>query len=209
MIHIRRDRGESAKSGFSLVELMIVLALIGVTAGVGAVYIGSNETELRKFTRNMRFDLERAKQEAVSRKDTIYLEISYDPPTIDCDEDGSLTNKDQCYVLYEDLNGDGQYTPASNEKIKEEPASSTIRFINEEGPGGLAFLFTPTGESLAKEVEIKAAVQTKEGCCPSRCMAVSYPLSISHVGRIRIGDKEMGCQGEPDDSCLDPSYCYM
>jgi prepilin-type N-terminal cleavage/methylation domain-containing protein len=209
MIRFRRDRRENSRSGFSLVELMIVLALIGVTAGVGAVYIGSNETELRKFTRNIRFDLERAKQEAVSRKDTIYLEISYDPPTIDCDEDGSVTDKDQCYVLYEDLNGDGQYTPASNEKIKVESASSRIRFINEEGAGGLAFLFTPTGESLAKEVEIKAAVQTKEDCCPSGCMAVSYPLSISHVGRIRIGEKQMGCQGEPDDSCLDSSYCYM
>ena len=73
-----------------MVELMIVLALIGVTTGVGAVYISSGETELRKFTRNVRFDLERAKQEAVARKDTVHLELSYDPPSIDCDEDGSI-----------------------------------------------------------------------------------------------------------------------
>lgn len=203
----RRER--KASSGFSLVELMIVLALIGITTGVGAVYIGASDTELRKFTRNVRFDLERAKQEAVARKDIIYLELSYDPPSIDCDEDGSITNKDQCYVLYEDLDADGQYTPASNEKIKLEQASSTIRFINEEGVGGLTFFFSPTGESRAKEVEIKAAVQTKESCCSTRCMAVSYPLEVSHVGRIRVDDKKAGCQGDPNESCIDASYCYM
>ena len=188
---------------------MVVLALIGVTTGVGAVYISSNETELRKFTRNVRFDLERAKHEAVARKDTIHLEISYDPPSIDCNDDGSLTTEDQCYVLYEDLNGDGQYTPASNEKIKAGFASPTMRFINEEGVGGLAFFFTPTGESRAKKVDIKAAVQTKESCCASRCMAVSYPLRVSHVGRIRVGKKVAGCQGELNESCVASSNCTM
>ena len=205
----RMKRVWNATAGFSLVEMMIVLALIGLTTGVGAVYISSNETELRKFTRNVRFDLERAKQEAVARKDTIYLEFSYDPPSIDCDEDGSITKKDQCYVLYEDLNGDGQYTPASNERIKMEKASSTLRFINDEGAGGLSFLFTPTGESRAREVEVKAALETTESCCPTGCMAVSYPLTVSHVGRIRVGDKKQGCQGQPDESCLGSSYCTM
>lgn len=195
--------------GFSLVELMVVLALIGVTTGIGAVYISSSETELRKFTRNVRFDLERAKQEAVARKDTVLLEISYDPPSLDCDEDGSLTQKDQCYVIYEDLNGDGQYNAGTNEKIKTEMATSTIRFINEEGVGGLLFSFAPTGESLARDVELKAAVQVEESCCPSRCMAVSYPLAVSHVGRIRVEDKKAGCQGEPNESCLASTYCYM
>ena len=95
---LRRQTGKNATSGFSLIELMIVLALIGITTGVGAVYIGSNETELRKFARNVRFDLERAKQEAVARKDTVYLELSYDPPSIDCNDDGSINTKDQCYV---------------------------------------------------------------------------------------------------------------
>ena len=137
------------------------------------------------------------------------LELSYDPPSIDCNDDGSVNIKDQCYVIYEDRNGDGQYTPASNEKIKAEHASSTIRFINEEGVGGLEFFFTPTGESRAKDVEIKAAVNTKESCCLSRCMAVSYPLTVSHVGRVRVGNKEAGCQGQPEDSCVDSSYCYM
>ena len=178
-----------------MVELMIVLALIGMTTGVGAVYMSSGETELKKFTRNVRFDLERAKQEAVARKDTIYLEISYDPPSIDCDEDGSITAKDQCYVLYEDRNGDGQYTPGANEKIKAEQASSTVQFINDEGAGGLAFFFTPTGESRSMDVEIKAAGRVKESCCSSRCMAISYPLKVSHVGRICVGHKEGGMSG--------------
>jgi prepilin-type N-terminal cleavage/methylation domain-containing protein len=205
---LRRQTGKNATSGFSLVELMIVLALIGITTGVGAVYMSSGETELRKFTRNVRFDLERAKHEAVARKDTIHLEISYDPPSIDCDEDGSITAKDQCYVIYEDLNGDGQYTPAANEKIKAEQASSTVQFINDEGAGGLAFSFTPTGESRYMKVEIKAAGRVKESCCSSRCMAISYPLEVSHVGRIRVGNKEAVCQGQlEEEDCVDSSYC--
>lgn len=190
-----------------MVELMIVLALIGITTGVGAVYMSSGETELKKFTRNVRFDLERAKQEAVSRKDTIHLEISYDPPSVDCDEDGSITAKDQCYVLYEDRNGDWLYTPGANEKIKSEQVSSNVRFINDEGAGGLAFFFTPTGESRSMDVEIKAAGQVKESCCSSRCMAISYPLEVSHVGRVFVGHKKAGCQGTLDESCIDSSYC--
>jgi len=197
------------RNGFSLVELMIVLALIGFTTVVGAVYISSSETELRKFTRNVRFDLERAKHEAVARKDTVFLELSYDPPSIDCDDDGALTGKDQCYVVYEDLNGDNQYNAGTNERIKAELASSTIKFVNDEGPGGLLFSFAPTGESLAKEVDIKAAVQVEESCCPGECMAVSYRLSVSHVGRVRVEEKKAGCQGETNESCLDASYCYM
>jgi prepilin-type N-terminal cleavage/methylation domain-containing protein len=204
-----RQSGKNATSGFSLVELMVVLALIGVTTGVGAVYMSSGETELKKFTRNVRFDLERAKQEAVARKDTIHLEVSYDPPSVDCNEDGSVTAEDQCYVLYEDLNGDGLYTPGANEKIKVEHVSSTVQFINDEGAGGLAFFFTPTGESRAMDVEIKAAGRVKESCCSSRCMAIAYPLTVSHVGRIRVGRKDAGCQGTLDESCIDSSYCNL
>jgi hypothetical protein len=120
-----------------------------------------------------------------------------------------VNNLDQCYVLYEDLNGDGQYNPGTTEKIKSEHVSSTLRLLNEEGVGGLAFSFAPTGESRARQVEIKAAVQVRESCCGSRCMAVSYPVLVSHVGRIRVGEKTSGCQGEPNASCLDSSECYM
>jgi hypothetical protein len=128
---------------------------------------------------------------------------------VDCDDDGSITDKDQCYVLYEDLDGDGQYTTGVDGKIKAERASSTIKFINEEGPGGLAFFFTPTGEAKARDVAIMAAVETRESCCSSRCMTVSYPIEVSHVGRIRVGEKDAGCAGESNESCVDPSYCYM
>jgi prepilin-type N-terminal cleavage/methylation domain-containing protein len=200
-------RGLESRNGFSMVELMIVLALIGTTTVVGAVYISSGETELRKFARNVRFDLERAKHEAAARKDTIFVELSYDPPTIDCDEDGSLTDKDHCYVIYEDRNGDGQYNPGTNEGIKAEMASSTMHFINDEGPRGLLFSFAPTGESKYMNVDIKAGVPVKDSCCPNRCMAVSYEVTVSHVGRINVGDKKGACQGQPEESCVDSSYC--
>ncbi len=201
----RKRRGRN--QGFSLVEMMVVLALIGLTAGLGAVYISANDTELRGFARDIRFDLERAKQEALARKDIVYLELSYDPPSVDCNEDGAIDDRDRCYVLYQDLDGDAHFTPGVDEKIKVGSIEGKLRLINDEPPGELTFSFSPTGESASRDVEIKAAVPVQESCCPSGCMAVSYPLAVSHVGRIRMDRKRGGCSGEPDESCIDSDYC--
>ena len=195
------------QQGFSLIELMVVMALIGLTTAVGAVYMSSHDTELRAFVRNVRFDLERAKHESLARKSTVIVELSYDPPSVDCNEDGTVDDLDRCYMVFDDRNGDGEFTIASNEAIKKEEVSRALRLINEEGAGGLAFSFSPTGESRSMSVDIKTAIQVDQDCCSSKCMAVYYPLSVSHVGRISSVNREGGCQGGPEDTCVDCTYC--
>ena len=59
----RRTRGKDR--GFSLVELTIVLALIGLSSTLAAVSMSSNDAKLRSFARDLRFNLEKAKHEAL------------------------------------------------------------------------------------------------------------------------------------------------
>jgi len=63
---IRRLASDSC--GMTLIELLIVLAVIGLTASIAGVYISSGNTQVRTTLRNLRFDLVQAKAGGISQE---------------------------------------------------------------------------------------------------------------------------------------------
>lgn len=179
--------------GFSLVELMVVLALIGITSTIAAVSLSSNDATLRSFARDFRFSLEKAKQEALARSLPVGVAF-YDPATIDCNGDGEANDRDRCYVVYAEQDGVDGFNPAQDLALDRPPIPSSLVLANTTD-----LRFSPFGGSRAAALEMKTAFRTDYHQCASKCMTISYPVRVNHVGRIEIGEKE--------ETCADCSLC--
>jgi len=75
--HILHD---SKRDGFTLIELIIVLFLIGIIAGLAGLYIGKDtgSLELKKFTKEVSTVMRYARSHAVSEKKIYCLVIDKD-----------------------------------------------------------------------------------------------------------------------------------
>ncbi len=185
---MKRERG-----GFSLVELMVVLALIGITSTIAAVSLSSSDAGLRSFTRDFRLSLEKAKQEALARGHPVGVSF-YDPATIDCNGDGQVNDRDRCFLVYAEQDGLDGYNPAQDLELARTSIPPALVVSNATG-----LRFSPFGASQAASLEMKAAFRTDSHQCASQCMTFSYPVRVNHVGRIEIGEKE--------ETCADCSLC--
>jgi len=182
-------KGADRKCGFTLIEAAIVLAVIGIMSTIAAVYISSSDTELRKFVLNLRFDMEGAKLQALTRNAMVHVSSSFTSAGLDCNGDTLVNEQDRCYVIYQDLDGNGQYTPGLDppEEIKKESVDPSLSFVDLEGAGDV--WFSPLGESQNRNIEIRAAIRSDSDLCSDRCIVYAYPFAISGVGRISVGEK--------------------
>ena len=66
----RHILGDSKRAGFTLIELIIVLFLVGIIAGLAGLYIGKDtgSLELKKFTKEVSAVMRSARNHAVSEK---------------------------------------------------------------------------------------------------------------------------------------------
>ena len=182
----RRTRRD--ERGFSLIELMIVLALIGISASVAAVSLSSNDAKLRSFARDLRFNLEKAKQEALTRNLPVSVEFFNEAPSFDCNDDGDVNAKDRCYVLYLDQDGLDGFDPLADERIKAQGMLPSMLLS-----GSAQLEFSPFGGCQAAGLEAKTSIRTDYRQCASRCLSISYPVTVNRVGRIQIGEKDETC----------------
>ncbi|MEW6442522.1 MAG: GspH/FimT family pseudopilin [bacterium] len=174
--------------GFSLVELMVVLALIGICSTLAAVEISSNDTKLRGFTRDLRFRLEKAKHEALARGVDVKVAFFTSTPPFDCNHDGSVNAHDRCYVLYVDRDDNDAFSPATDLEVLAEPIDASVSLASTP-----PLRFTPVGASHSAGLDLETSIRTDPGHCSSRCLTLSYPVEINHVGRIQVGQKEETC----------------
>ncbi len=192
------------KTGFTLIEMAVAMSLIALTASVAVVYVSSSDTDLRRQVRALRYDLEMAKHEAVSRNATVGISYSYYTWGVDCNGDGAVTSEDYCYVIYEDMDDDGQYT--AGEEIKMVEMDRSMEIYMDEGYGGAEF--TPFGQTQRARMYITKSMPVDEECCSTQCMMVYYPFEMTRSGRIDIGEKTSGCEGNGEDvTCVSEGYC--
>lgn len=183
--------------GFSLVELMVVLALIGITSTVAAVSLSSNDARLRAAASDFRLSLEKAKQEALARGIPVGVAF-YDPSPFDCNGDGQANEGDRCYIVYAEQDGLDGFDADKDLQLSRTSLPASLALSNTT-----TLRFSPFGGSQAASMEMKTAFRTDVHACTSRCMSVSYPIRINHVGRIEIGEKEETCAScSLCDSCL-------
>jgi len=69
-------------SGLSLIELLVVLAIIAVLAGTALVYINTDGYRLRAEANNLKSTLQEARMEAVKRNTRAYINLYVDMYTI-------------------------------------------------------------------------------------------------------------------------------
>ena len=196
----RRTKGK--ERGFSLVELMIVLALIGLSSTLSAVSLSSNDAKLRSFARDLRFNLEKAKHEALASPPAlsasaptpvVFVEFFNEAPSFDCDGDGEVNAKDRCYVLYLDRDGVEGFDPGADPKTTDQLIKQVMLPSSMLLSGGAQLEFSPFGGCQAAELEAKTWVRTDYRQCASRCLYISYLVTVHRVGRIQIGEKDETC----------------
>lgn len=85
--------------GFSLVELMVVVGILGILALSVGGYMRSEKTQLKTFVYNTKTRFNQARFEAVKRSRDVYLDFDFD-------DDGNINNG---FTIWVDDNGDTNY----------------------------------------------------------------------------------------------------
>lgn len=132
--HIFRD---SKRDGFTLIELIIVLFLMGIIAGLAGLYIGKDtgSLELKKFTKEVSAVMRYARNRAVSEK-KIYCFV------IDKDE--------HKFWLYSEDTDYTNVTPVMDKEIPEELHMA----LQGSGREALYIEFFPGGNTTGGVIEI-------------------------------------------------------
>jgi len=140
--------------GFTLVEVVVVVALIGVLAGVGGGYLLSQLPNLRVngAVRQLVGDLRLAKTLAVETGNEVYLVFD---------------SAQNLYLLVQDIDNNGSYDPGSDAVLKTVRLAETYRgveFYSHSGAaggevtfGGDVAEFTPRGTADTGSVYLRPA----------------------------------------------------
>lgn len=125
-------------SGFTLVEVIIVLIIIAISSGLVGLYIGhsSGKLKLRTFTKEVSATLRYARNHAVSEKQTYCFVINLD---------------DGMYRLYNNnKNEEGDLIPAISNPVPEEIAIT----LNEDTADFYQIEFFSHGNSSGGVIEL-------------------------------------------------------
>lgn len=88
---------DQAPTGLSLIELLVVLAIISILASTGLVYINTDGYRLRVEANNLKSTLQEARMEAVKRNENVTVTIHKNRYEI-TDKDGNSINKPVVYI---------------------------------------------------------------------------------------------------------------
>lgn len=166
---IQHIRGVACHRGFSLVELMVTIAIIAILLAVATPIIMSTipRYRLRAAARELLINFKKAKLEAVKRNRNVVLAFT---PGVGA-QGGS-------YLMFVDVNANNIYEPA--------PGGNDIQLLNQQVQAnvllsGTTFAGNNTGYN-------SRAMPLALGNCELRAMDDSrrYRLVLSSVGAVRL-----------------------
>jgi prepilin-type N-terminal cleavage/methylation domain-containing protein len=94
-----KSKVASDRQGFSLIELLIVIAILGILAAAVGVYINTADTKLRSFAFNMGSRFKLAKFEAIKTGFNVYMDFDIGG--------GGVPNNG--FTIWSDNNNNGTY----------------------------------------------------------------------------------------------------
>jgi prepilin-type N-terminal cleavage/methylation domain-containing protein len=194
-----------AHRGFTLVELMIVLVILGILGMTVGVYINSADAKLRSYAFNLGSRFKQAKFEAIKDGFNAYLDF-------DSNNDGTPDNG---FSIWVDRDRDGSYDPdpaKDGKKVSDDVAfpeqveiyDSTDATITggphdpSGGPDGatigdgaslLKIKFTPSGIATAAMVYVYASRDKGGG---KEVAAGPWAIEVNSVGRMRMAEWKNG-----------------
>ncbi|MBU0673257.1 MAG: prepilin-type N-terminal cleavage/methylation domain-containing protein [Proteobacteria bacterium] len=116
------------RPGYSLIEVMVVLCIVGIMAASAGYYLNTTETEMKGFAFTTRAYFVQARNEAIKRGYPVYLDFDFDG-----DEDADPNDTDKCidngYTIWVDQNKDEVYKTVDGDAIL-----LTVNLENMESP---------------------------------------------------------------------------
>jgi prepilin-type N-terminal cleavage/methylation domain-containing protein len=188
--HQIAKRKSASECGFTLVELMVTVAIIALVAGLTFAELNSDSYRLKATAKTLKANMQKARLLAV--KDSC-------PAYVDFDFDG-VTGIDSGYTLWKDLNKNGSYDDATTDNNGDGATNSldeekieTITLPNDisfgtvaSGSGGPTtagtvtygsdqLRFSPRGTSSSGSAHLH---------CPNNDSAGTYKLKTNNIGRV-------------------------
>jgi general secretion pathway protein H len=147
-----------SSSGFTLIELIVVLIIIGIAAGLAGIYVvsSSDNLSIRTFTKDMSAVLRYARNHATAEKRIYHFDVDVEGGT---------------YRLYADGAG-----------AEDKPAASIERNI----PDGLEVIVENTDEDIY-EIDFLPLGNSSGGLIEVRNEKAVYIISVGRVtGRVDV-----------------------
>jgi len=180
----RRNRKEDRRSGFTLVELMVVVAITALIAGLSLAEISSASHKLKGAAQTLRAKMQQAKLIAVKDNCNVYVDF-------DLDGGGAI---DSFYTIWRDLNNNTSYDVAL-ELVEQVTLPSTIVFGRvASGKGGPSTSASGTSSTDIVSFSGDSVRFTPQGTgspgwaylhAPANDAAGTYAVGSNNVGRIQ------------------------
>jgi type IV fimbrial biogenesis protein FimT len=183
-VPVKTSGSDVAASGFSLIELMMTLAILAVILGIAAPALSSfvKNSRVTGKTNDFLANLAVARSESAKRgvRVTICASSNSTTPTPSCTGGGS-TGWNQGYIVFADANADGAYTAGTDTLLRVAEALGTNSTLASTGLTNADWLqYRPSGNT-----NVPASGGSFK-LCDDRAGNFGRTITISITGRTQV-----------------------
>jgi prepilin-type N-terminal cleavage/methylation domain-containing protein len=121
-------------AGFTLVELMVTVAIIALVAGFTFAELNTNSYKLKTTAQTLKANLQKARLLAVKNSCPVYVDFDLDS------DGGSDSTINNYYVIWKDLNNDTTFNMVDTTNTAVTNIINSVEFINKSTlPKGISF----------------------------------------------------------------------